>query len=32
VTFDTRVLNQHGRLVLAYMDRLLLKKRPVAGS
>jgi 3-hydroxybutyryl-CoA dehydratase len=32
VTFDTRVLNQHGKLVLAYMDRLLVKKRPAAGS
>ena len=31
VTFDTRVLNQHGKLVLAYMDRLLVKKRPAAG-
>ena len=28
VTFDTRVLNQHGKLVLAYMDRLLVKRRP----
>lgn len=28
VTFDTRVLNQHGKLVLAYMDRLLIKRRP----
>jgi 3-hydroxybutyryl-CoA dehydratase len=28
VTFDTRVLNQHGKLVLAYMDRLLVRKRP----
>jgi len=27
VTFDTRVLNQDGKLVLAYMDRLLIKKR-----
>jgi acyl dehydratase len=27
VTFDTRVLNQHGKLVLAYLDRLLIKRR-----
>ena len=32
VTFDTRVLNQHGKLVLAYMDRLLLKRRPSSAS
>ncbi|MBI4484674.1 MAG: MaoC family dehydratase N-terminal domain-containing protein [Acidobacteria bacterium] len=28
VTFETRVLNQHGELVLAYRDRLLVKRRP----
>ena len=28
VTFDTRVLNQDGKLVLAYFDRLLVKRRP----
>lgn len=29
VTFESRVLNQHGELVLAYRDRLLVKRRPV---
>jgi acyl dehydratase len=27
VTFETRVLNQHGKLVLTYFDRLLVKRR-----
>jgi acyl dehydratase len=27
VTFDTRVLNQRNELVLAYLDRLLIKRR-----
>jgi acyl dehydratase len=29
VTFDTRVRNQHGHVVLAYVDKLLMRKRPV---
>ena len=28
VTFESRVLNQRGELVLAYLDRLLVKRRP----
>lgn len=28
VTFETRVLTQDGRLVCAYLDRLLLRRRP----
>jgi acyl dehydratase len=28
VAFDTRVVNQHGDVVLAYVDRLLVKRRP----
>lgn len=28
VTFDSRVLNQDGALVVAYQDRLLIKRRP----
>ncbi len=27
ITFETRVLNQHGKLVLTYLDRLLIKRR-----
>jgi acyl dehydratase len=27
LSFDTRVRNQHGEVVLAYIDRLLIKKR-----
>ena len=27
ITFETRVLNQHGKLVLTYFDRLLIKRR-----
>lgn len=27
ITFDSRVLNQHGALVVAYRDRLLIKRR-----
>jgi acyl dehydratase len=27
VAFDTRVLNQRGEVVLAYVDRLLVKRR-----
>ena len=30
VAFDTRVLNQHGETVLAYIDRLLVKRRQIA--
>lgn len=29
VTFETRVVNQRGELVVAYQDRLLVKRRPV---
>lgn len=33
VTFESKVLNQRGELVLAYLDRLLVKRRPTpAGS
>lgn len=28
VTFESRVLNQRGELVVAYLDRLLVKRRP----
>ena len=28
VTFESRVLNQRGELVIAYLDRLLVKRRP----
>ena len=28
VTFDSKVLNQRGELVLAYLDRVLVKRRP----
>lgn len=28
ITFETRVLNQHGKLVLTYLDKLLVKRRP----
>jgi 3-hydroxybutyryl-CoA dehydratase len=28
VTFESRVLNQRGELVLIYMDRLLIQRRP----
>jgi 3-hydroxybutyryl-CoA dehydratase len=28
VTFETRVLNQDGKLVVAYLDKLLVKRRP----
>lgn len=28
VTFETKVLNQRGELVVAYLDRLLVKRRP----
>ena len=27
VTFESKVLNQHGKLVVAYMDRLLVKRK-----
>jgi acyl dehydratase len=30
VTFESRVLNQRGELVLAYLDRLLIRRRPSA--
>jgi acyl dehydratase len=29
VTFETRVVNQHGELVLVYFDRLLLRRRAI---
>lgn len=32
VTFETRVLNQHGELVLVYFDRLLLRRRAIPVS
>jgi len=32
VTFETRVLNQHGKLVLVYADKLLVKRRPAANQ
>ncbi|MEX2262134.1 MAG: MaoC/PaaZ C-terminal domain-containing protein [Bryobacteraceae bacterium] len=28
ITFDSKVLNQHGETVLAYQDKLLVKRRP----
>jgi acyl dehydratase len=28
ITFETRVLNQRGELVLTYFDRMLLRRRP----
>lgn len=28
VAFDTRVLNQHGQIVAAYVDRVLVTRRP----
>ncbi|MEQ1727241.1 MAG: MaoC/PaaZ C-terminal domain-containing protein [Vicinamibacterales bacterium] len=28
VTFDSRVVNQRGELVVAYLDRILVKRRP----
>jgi 3-hydroxybutyryl-CoA dehydratase len=28
ITFDTRVLNQDGKLVVAYLDKMLVKRRP----
>jgi 3-hydroxybutyryl-CoA dehydratase len=28
ITFETRVLNQDGKLVVAYLDKLLVKRRP----
>lgn len=30
VAFDTRVMNQNGTLVAAFVDRLLIKRRPAA--
>lgn len=32
VTFESRVLNQRGELVVAYLDRVLVKRRPSPGS
>jgi acyl dehydratase len=32
VTFETRVVNQRGELVLAYFDRMLLKRRAIPDS
>ena len=32
LAFDTRVVNQRGELVLAYVDRLQVKRRPACGS
>jgi len=32
VTFESRVLNQRGELVIAYLDRLLVKRRPRSPS
>jgi acyl dehydratase len=29
ITFESKVLNQDGKLVLAYFDKLLVKRRPV---
>jgi acyl dehydratase len=31
VTFESKVLNQRGELVVAYLDRLLVKRRPADG-
>jgi 3-hydroxybutyryl-CoA dehydratase len=28
ITFESRVLNQDGKLVVAYLDKLLIKRRP----
>lgn len=30
ITFESRVINQDGKLVVAYLDRLLVKRRPTA--
>jgi acyl dehydratase len=30
VTFESRVLNQRGEVVVAYLDRLLMRRRPTA--
>jgi 3-hydroxybutyryl-CoA dehydratase len=30
VTFESKVLNQRGELVVAYLDRILVKRRPAA--
>ena len=32
VTFDSKVLNQDNKLVVAYMDRILVKRRPAAAE
>ena len=32
VTFDSKVLNQDNRLVVAYMDRILVRRRPGAAE
>jgi acyl dehydratase len=32
VTFESKVLNQRGELVIAYLDRLLVKRRPAENA
>lgn len=32
ITFDTKVLNQRDQLVVAYQDRILVKRRPAAAE
>lgn len=32
VTFESRVVNQRGELVVVYLDKLLMKRRPGAGA
>jgi acyl dehydratase len=32
IAFDTRVVNQRGEVVLAYVDRLLVKRRPAVDT